>query len=97
MAMLIGMVLYQETWYIVVLFVICIFASIMAVFSWQSEQRSKYPFLALFVMIAVFWNPIFRLNEGFDPAAQWWLLIQTAASAIFFLGAFMVKTPSPTR
>lgn len=94
-AMFIGMGVYGSEWYITVLFAISILAAIMAVFSWQSINSKKWIFLPLFVAIAVFWNPIYRLTDGFTPGIQWWMLVQTFAAAIFFLGGFMIKTPAP--
>lgn len=95
--MFIGMAIYPTDFYLYVLFAVSIMAAIMAVFSWQSQYRSKYVFLPLFLAIAIYWNPIFRLNEGFQQGIQWWMLVQTAAAAIFFIGAFWIKTPAPAR
>lgn len=96
-AMLIGMAMYTSDWYITVLFVVSILACIMAVYSWQSEQKIKFVFIVLYVAIAVYWNPIFRLTDGIQEGIQWWMLLQTGAAVIFFLGAIVLKTPSTTR
>ena len=93
-AMFIGMATYETDWYITVLFAISILAAVMVVFSYQSLGREKFVFIPLFVIITIYWNPIFRLNEGWDSGGQLWLLIQVAAAAVFFLGAFMTKTPA---
>lgn len=95
--MFIGMATYESDWYITVLFAIAILAAIMVVFSFQSLGKEKFVFAPLFGLITIYWNPIFRLNEGWDPGAQAWLLIQVAAAAVFFLGAFMTKTPATPR
>lgn len=95
--MFIGMAVYVSEWYITVMFLISIFGAIMTVFAWQSIQSKKWFFVPAFGAIVVFWNPIFPLVLGFDATAQWWLLVQTAAAAIFFLGAFWIKTPAPPR
>lgn len=94
-AMFIGMAVYGNDWYITVLFAISILAAIMTVFSFQAVDFKKFIFAPLFAAITIYWNPIFRLNEGWDSGAQTWLLIQVAAAAIFFLGGFMLKTPAP--
>lgn len=96
-AMFIGMATYESDWYITVLFAISILAAIMAVFSYQSLGNSKFYFIPAFLIIAVYWNPVFRLNEGWDSGAQLWLLVQVAAAAVFFLGGFMTKTPATPR
>lgn len=94
-AMFIGMGTYETDWYITVLFAISILAAIMTVFSFQSMPgATKWVFVALYALITIYWNPIFRLNEGWDSGAQAWLLIQTIAAATFFVGGFMVKTPA---
>lgn len=94
-AMFIGMGFYANEWYITVLFAISILAAIMTVFSFQAIDYKKFIFGPLFALITVYWNPIFRLNEGHDSGGQVWLLIQVAAAAVFFLGGFMLKTPAP--
>jgi hypothetical protein len=96
-AMFIGMATYETDWYITVLFAISILAAVMVVFSYQSLGREKFVFAPLFVLITIYWNPIFRLNEGWDSGGQLWLLIQVAAAAVFFLGGFMTKTPATPR
>lgn len=96
-AMFIGMATYESDWYITVLFAICILAAILAVFSFQSIDSLKWLFLPLFGIIAVYWNPVFRLNEGWNSGGQTWLLLQVAAAAVFFLGGLMLKTPVSDR
>lgn len=96
-AMFIGMATYVSDWYITVLFAISILSAIMVVFSLQSLGKEKFVFAPLFVLITIYWNPIFRLNEGWDSGQQLWLLIQVAAAAVFFLGGFMTKTPATPR
>lgn len=94
-AMFIGMGIYGSDWYISVLFVVSSLAAILAYYSWQWADSKKWVFLVAFVAIAIFWNPIIRLTDGFTPGIQWWMLVQTAAAAVFFLGGFMIKTPAP--
>ncbi len=94
-AMFIGMGVYGTEWYITILFVISILAAILAVFSWQSINSKRWLFTPLFVAIAIFWNPVYRLTDGIPPGIQWWMLLQVAAAAVFFLGGFWIKTPGP--
>lgn len=94
-AMFIGMGVYGSEWYITVLFVISILAAILAVFAWNWNDPKKWVFLPAFAAIAIFWNPIVRLTDGITPGIQWWMLVQTAAAAVFFLGGFLIKTPAP--
>ena len=94
-AMFIGMGIYGSDWYISVLFVVSSLAAILAYYSWQWADPKKWVFLFAFAAIAIFWNPIIRLTDGFTPGIQWWMLVQTAAAAVFFLGGFMIKTPAP--
>jgi hypothetical protein len=96
-AMFIGMATYESDWYVTVLFVICILAAILTVLAFQSVQPIKWPLMALFAGIAIYWNPIFRLNEGWNSGGQTWLLIQVAAAAVFFIGGFVIKTPVSER
>lgn len=93
-AMFIGMGVYGTDWYITVLFVVSILAAILAVFSWQSINSKRWLFTPLFVAIAIYWNPIYRLTDGITPGIQWWMLLQVAAAAVFFLGGFVIKTPA---
>jgi hypothetical protein len=94
-AMFIGMGLYPSDWYITILFVISILAAILTFFSWQWANPKKWVFMALFAAIAIYWNPIVRFTEGITPGIQWWMLLQTAAAAVFFLGGFLIRTPAP--
>ena len=94
-AMFIGMGVYGTEWYITILFVVSILAAILAVFSWQWADPKKWVFLPLFFLIAIYWNPIVRLTDGITPGIQWWMLLQTGAAAVFFLGGFLIKTPAP--
>lgn len=97
-AMFIGMATYQSDWYITVLFLICILAAILAVMSFQAvELWKRIVFTVLFAVIAVYWNPIYRFNEGFNSGGQVWLLVQLVAAAIFFLGGFLLKTRAAKR
>ncbi len=94
-AMFIGMGLYGSEWYITILFVVSILAVILTIFTWQWANPKKWIFLPLFLLIAIYWNPVVRLTDGITPGIQWWMLLQTAAAATFFLGGFLIKTPAP--
>jgi len=91
-AMFIGMATYESDWYVTVLFVICILAAMLTVFAYQSVQASKWALMPLFAIIAIYWNPVFRLNEGWNSGGQLWLLLQVGAAAVFFIGGFVMKT-----
>jgi hypothetical protein len=96
-AVFISMATYESDWYVTVLFVICILAAILTVFSVQAVNSAKWVFIPVFGAITIYWNPIFRLNEGWNSGGQSWLLIEVAAAAAFFLGGFLLKTPVPER
>ncbi len=70
--------------YLIVRFVVCIFALIVAVFVWQSRA---WWWLLLLVPVAVFWNPILPL--GFDHDV--WLIAHYVASLVFIVVGILVK------
>jgi len=94
-AVFIGMVVFGSEWFLTVLFAVSILAAIMCVFAFQAHSAKTAVFIPLFAIVAVVFNPIVRISDGFS--GQPWLLGQVAAAAVFFLGGFLIKTPAPKR
>jgi hypothetical protein len=90
--MFVGMATYGSEFYLYTLFVVCIMAAILCVFANRSAGAVKWVFLLAFAGIAVFWNPVYPLTNGY--AGQVWLLVQVAAAAVFFFGGLLIKTPA---
>ncbi len=71
-------------WFTVVLFVVAIFAVIVAWFAVQARHRWWVP---VFVMIAVAWNPVFPL--GFTGPV--WTAAQFVAAVVFLIAGATIK------
>ena len=93
-AALVGLFIAIE-WFITIQFIVAILAAIMAVFAIQSKGWRMFVFVPLFVVIVVVYNPIFPLTQGWSGQA--WQVGQVATGAVFFLAAFLLKTPLPKR
>lgn len=78
-----------EDWWMVILFVVSIFALIMLIFAIQSRQWWWIP---LFAAIAIIWNPVWPIS--FENA-QLWLPLSLGAAALFAVAGFMMKVPTP--
>lgn len=90
-ALFAGVALIGNTWFVVILYVVAIFAAIMAVYA---VQAGKPFWLALFVPVIVLWNPIFPL-----PYADWfagseglpWIVAQPVAAVLLVLAGIFIR------
>ena len=90
-ALFAGVALIGNTWFVVILYVVAIFAAIMAVYA---VQAGKPFWLALFVPVIVLWNPIYPL-----PYADWfasseglpWILAQPIAAVLLVLAGIFIR------
>jgi hypothetical protein len=90
-ALFAGVALIGNTWFVVILYVVAIFAAIMAVYA---VQAGKPFWLALFVPVVVLWNPIFPL-----PYADWfagseglpWIVAQPVAAVLLVLAGIFIR------
>lgn len=90
-ALFAGVALIGNTWFVVILYVVAIFAAIMAVYA---VQAGKAFWLALFVPVIVLWNPIFPL-----PYADWfaaseglpWIIAQPVAAVLLVLAGIFIR------
>jgi hypothetical protein len=90
-ALFAGVALIGNTWFVVILYVVAIFAAIMAVYA---VQAGKPFWLALFVPVIVLWNPIFPL-----PYADWfagseglpWIVAQPVAAVLLVVAGIFIR------
>lgn len=90
-ALFAGVALIGNTWFVVILYVVAIFAAIMAVYA---VQAGKPFWLALFVPVIVLWNPIYPL-----PYADWfaqseglpWIIAQPVAAVLLVLAGIFIR------
>ena len=89
-ALFAGVALIGNTWFVVILYVVAIFAAIMAVYA---VQAGKPFWLALFVPVVVLWNPIFPLPYA-DLFAQSeglpWIIAQPVAAVLLVLAGIFI-------
>ena len=90
MALLIGSALVTSDSFIVIRFVVSIFALIVAVFAWQASQ---WWWLIGLAPIAVLWNPVFPLDIG---APDVWLALQFLAAGVFIAAGVLIKVTDKT-
>lgn len=88
LALLIGVTVLGDGPFVVVQYIVTIFAAIVAVFAWQAKQ---WWWLPLFAVIAVMWNPIWPL----PVAGELWQGAQYVAALVFLLAGWLIKVPIP--
>jgi hypothetical protein len=84
--MIAGFALIGQSSYIVIEYVVAIFALIVAWFAFQAKQWWWIPLL---VAIAVVWNPVVPFHFG----GPYWFGAQYVAILVFVLVAVLVKVP----
>ncbi len=90
MALLIGSALITSDTFTVILFVVSIFALIVAVFAWQAGQ---WWWILGLAPIALLWNPVLPINLGMPEV---WLGLQFVAAAVFMAAGIRIKVPDKT-
>ena len=88
LALLIGTAAIDDGPFIVVRYIVSIFALIVAVFAFQAKQWGWLPVLAA---IAVAWNPVWII----PIAPPWWPGAQYVAAIAFLLAGWFIKVPIP--
>ncbi|MEO8527711.1 MAG: DUF6804 family protein [Pseudolysinimonas sp.] len=86
LALLIGLAVLAEDTFIVVRFIVAIFALIVGVFAFQAKQ---WGWLPVFVAIAVAWNPVWVIAIP-DP---YWQVAQYIAAIVFLVAGWLIKVP----
>lgn len=84
-ALLIGVALITSDGFVVIRYVVAIFALIVSVFAWQARQ---WWWLVGLVPIAVLWNPVFPIDLG-QP--DLWLGLQYVAAIVFLAAGILIK------
>jgi uncharacterized membrane protein YoaK (UPF0700 family) len=84
-ALLIGVALIESDGFIVIRYVVSIFALIVAVFAWQARQ---WWWIIGLAPVAVLWNPVFPIDLG---NADLWLGLQYAAALLFIACGILIK------
>ncbi|GAA3640838.1 hypothetical protein GCM10022200_25670 [Microbacterium awajiense] len=81
-------VLMDGDWFTLVLYVVAIFAVIVA---WFAIQARHWWWVPVFVAIAVIWNPVFP----FPFTGPAWTAAQPVAAAVFLVAGAMIKVRRP--
>lgn len=84
-ALLIGVAIIDSDGFLVIRYIVSIFALIVAVFAWQARH---WWWLVALVPIAVLWNPVFPIEIGFGDL---WLGLQYAAALVFIASGALIK------
>ena len=85
-ALLAGIALIGTDGFTVILYIVSIFALIVAVFAWQAGQ---WWWVIPMAAIAVLWNPILPITLGMPDL---WLGLQYVAALIFIAAGVLVRT-----
>lgn len=88
LALLIGTTVILDGPFVVIRYIVTIFAAIVAVFAFQARQ---YGWLPAFAAVAVAWNPVWPIAIP-DP---WWTAAQYVAAILFLLAGWFIKVPIP--
>ena len=86
--LLAGLALVDSDAYLVIRFVVSIFALIIVVFAWQARQ---WWWLALLLPIAVIWNPIWVISITGDL----WLGLHYVAAIVFIACGILIRIRNP--
>jgi hypothetical protein len=84
-AVLAGIALLESDAFLIIRFVVSIFALIIAVLAWQAKQ---WWWLLVLVPIAVVWNPVVPIDIGGDL----WLGLQYVAAIVFLAAGILIKS-----
>ena len=84
-ALLIGVALIASDGFIVIQFIVSIFALIVSVFAWQARQ---WWWVVPLAAIAVLWNPVYPIDLA-QP--DLWLGLQYVAAAVFIAAGILIK------
>lgn len=88
-ALLIGVALIESDGFLVIRYIVSIFALIVAVFAWQARQ---WWWLVGLVPIAVLWNPVFPIDLD---APDLWLGLQYGAAIVFLAAGILIRVAAP--
>jgi len=84
-ALLAGVALIEGDGFIVIRYVVSIFALIVAVFGWQARQ---WWWIVPLAAIAVLWNPVFPIELNSPDV---WLGLQYGAALVFLAAGILIK------
>lgn len=88
-ALLSGLALIDNEWFIVIRFAAAILALILCVYAYQART---FWWLLPLAAIAVIWNPAIELKP---LDGQGWQFLQLAGAAVFVIAALWIKVPVP--
>lgn len=88
LALLIGGLVLDDGPFVVVRYIVAIFAAIVAVFAFQARQ---WWWLPVFAAIAVAWNPVWVIAIP-EP---WWPAAQYVAAIVFLVAGWLIRVPIP--
>ena len=84
-ALLIGVALINSDGFIVIRFIVSIFALIVSVFAWQARQ---WWWVVPLAVVAVLWNPVLAIDLA-QP--DLWLGLQYVAAIVFIAAGILIR------
>lgn len=85
-ALLSGLALLGNDWYLLVRFVVAILALIVA---WFGVQARQWWWTIVFIAVAVVWNPVYPL----DLAGPVWMGAHVGVAALFAIAGALIRIP----
>ena len=87
-ALLAGIALIDGDGFTIILFAVSILALIVAWFAWQAKQ---WWWIAVFVPIALLWNPVFPIDLGHNT----FLFAHYIAAIVFIAAGVLIRVRNP--
>lgn len=88
-ALLSGIALLGQDWYLLICFLVAIFALIVA---WFSVQARQWWWTIVFAAVAIVWNPIYPF--AFEGPV--WIVAHIVAAASFAAAGALIRVPRTT-
>jgi len=87
-ALFLAPLLIGNDWFLLIRFVVAIFAVIVG---WFAIQARQWWWLPVFAAIAVIWNPIYP----FEFSGPFWIAAQPVAAVVFLVAGGLIKYQPP--
>lgn len=85
-ALLSGIALLGNDWYLLIRFLVAILALIVA---WFAVQARQWWWTVVFAAVAVAWNPVYP----FAFSGVWWIVAHIVVAAVFAVAGALIRVP----
>lgn len=89
-ALLSGIALLGQDWYLLIRFIVAIFALIVA---WFAVQARQWWWTVVFAAVAIVWNPVYPIPF----AGVGWIVAHVVVAALFVVAGALVRVPRVVR